>query len=63
MNANLARLIKAFDQLSASDQKEFHDTVRKIELSSATGKSLIMESLSTTINFSPAPGSCPACGR
>jgi len=63
MTSNLAKLIKAFAQLSDAEKKEFEQTVKKIETSTVIEKRAVMESLSNTINFSPAPGGCPVCGK
>ena len=63
MDSNLAKLIKAFAQLSDADRREFEQTARKIEASTTIEKRALMESLSNTINFSPAPGGCPVCGK
>ena len=63
MNANLANLIKAFTLLTEAEKKEFEHFVRKIETAGALEKRALNESLSNTINFSPAPGRCSLCGK
>jgi hypothetical protein len=63
MNSNLAKIIKAYSLLTEVEKREFEQTVKKIESATVIEKRAVMESLSKTINFSPAPGGCPVCGK
>lgn len=66
MTPSVARLIKAYDNLpTASERQEFLDVINKRRTTSGPALEAINESVrkAQTINFAPAPGGCPTCGK
>lgn len=65
MTPSVARLIKAYDNLLATDRAEFLDFINKRKIANVPALEALNESLrkAQTINFAPAPGSCPTCGK
>ena len=65
MTPIVARLVKAFDNLSTAEKAEFQQFLVKRQTSFGHGLTILNEELrkAQTINFAPAPGSCPTCGK
>lgn len=66
MTPSVARLIKAYDNLSNSGERlEFLDIINKRNTTKGPALEAINESVrkAQTVNFAPAPGGCPTCGK
>lgn len=68
MSKKVDDFVKAFVSLSDSEKRQVFQMVKVMETGSLQEKRFItdsvgLESLSTTVNFAPTPGGCPACGR
>lgn len=65
MNSKIANFIKAYDALTESEKLELFNFINGRSTATATEKIVLNEELrkAQSINFAPAPGSCPACGR
>lgn len=68
MSQNVVKFIKAFQALSASEKRQVIEITKALNDAGPLDESRIiksfgLESLSTTINFAPAPGRCPTCGK
>ncbi|WP_405601557.1 MULTISPECIES: hypothetical protein [unclassified Pseudoalteromonas] len=68
MNQNVIKFVKAFQSLSASEKAQVIEIAKALNDAGPINESRVMRSLgleasSTTINFAPAPGACPACGK
>ncbi|MGL6484006.1 hypothetical protein ACSZNY_12605 [Aeromonas caviae] len=68
MSQNIINFIKAFQSLSPSEKKQVLDITKALNDAGPLNESRIiksfgLESLNSTINFAPAPGRCPACGK
>lgn len=65
MTPLVARLVIAYDNLSGSEQADFLLFLNQRKTATGSTLTLVNEEFrkAQTINFAPAPGSCPACGR
>lgn len=68
MSKKVDDFVKAFVSLSDSEKRQVFQMVKVMETGSLQEKRFItdsvgLDSLSTTVNFAPTPGGCPACGR
>jgi len=68
MNQNVIKFIKAFQSLSADEKRQVAEIAKALNDGGPLNESRIiksfgLESMSTTVNFAPAPGSCPTCGK
>ena len=70
MNPKILKVLRGFYALSAAEKSELiaeinkyqqADATRRIALDSALNESLRKSQAS--VNFGPAPGGCPCCGR
>ena len=67
MNTKIVNFIKAFQSLSDSDKAEVLNIIKMLDEAEPINESKLLESIGmesiTTINFAPAPGRCPTCGK
>lgn len=67
MDKSVALVLRGFSELNPKQREEFVQEVNKL-IEGRTTKELLHKSLSEsirgqTINFGPAPGGCPCCGK
>lgn len=65
MNTRNKQVLRGFVELNATERSELIDEINKYlkgtrELQESVSKSIRND---TTVNFGPAPGGCPCCGR
>ncbi|WP_447527595.1 hypothetical protein [Vreelandella sp. TE19] len=68
MNQNVAKFIKAFQSLSTDEKRQVMEIAKALNDAGPFNESRIiksfgLESMDTTVNFAPAPGRCPTCGK
>jgi hypothetical protein len=65
MTPAVARLVKALDTLSSTERAEFLSFVSRRQVATGHTLTLVNEEFrkAQTINFAPAPGPCPTCGK
>lgn len=68
MSPKVENFVRAYLVLSTAEKKEVINIVKALEGAGPMNESVIaksfgIESRSNTVNFAPAPGSCPTCGR
>lgn len=69
MNPKIVNFIKAFLALEPSEKREILALIKTLDSGREPDTIRLLESLglesagATTINFAPAPGACPTCGK
>ena len=74
MNAKIKHVLLGFKKLSKQDRKEFFEIIKNFEQYPYTTEDELNESIGiekfnekrimdSTVNFGPAPGGCPCCGK
>ena len=75
MNTKLNHVLLGFKKLSNQDRKEFFEIIKGFEKTPYSTEREIDESIgieslrdkrildNSTVNFGPAPGGCPCCGK
>jgi hypothetical protein len=68
MSTKIENFIRAYSALSPAEKKKITEIIKALENSTPLNEGVIIksfgiESRSNTINFAPAPGSCPTCGK
>lgn len=68
MNKSVALVLKGYTQLNSTQRQEFIEEINKYINGTVKEQPLqkaLQESIfdSTTVNFGPAPNSCPCCGN
>jgi hypothetical protein len=68
MSKNVENILKAFVSLSNTEKNQLLSIIQEVGLGGENRtrqifESFGLESLSTTVNFAPTPGACPACGK
>jgi hypothetical protein len=71
MSDNVSKIVGAYLKLNSMEKRNVVEVIAKLQAAHSVIterqiiKSFGLESMesSTTINFAPLPGGCPACGR
>lgn len=66
MKNNVAKVLNGYLALSASDRQEFVKEINKYINGDERTKRVLNEEVSKSfdaVNFGPAPGGCPCCGK
>lgn len=66
MNKQVANVLNGYITLSDTDKREFIQEINKYIEGSDTTKRILNEEVRKTfdsVNFGPAPGGCPCCGK
>jgi hypothetical protein len=61
-----ALVLKGFVELNTAQRDEFVDEINKYISDTSQRRKIeesLQKSISNTINFGPAPSSCPCCGK
>lgn len=66
MNKQVAKVLNGYIALSATDKHEFVQEINKYIEGTDTTKRILNEEVRKafgSVNFGPAPGGCPCCGK